>query len=251
VEANLRNLLYRRPELYEVMYPEFDEATPKMCLRMFSAYLERQPSSILDVGCGTARDLNVLSRHCADCWGIDYLPEMIAFAHQKRPHLNLQVGDMRTLRLGRTFDVILHLGSALMYALSDDDVDATLETLAAHAHKGTLLIIDLDNAAGFLPGGSFQETREREISADGFHAVASSAYSFDRRAQLLVRKRIWRIDGQPTIEDYCCYRMFFPAELEHLLMNKGFRVAGMFDNKELKESDLTGPILYVAAQLDA
>ena len=105
--------------------------------------------------------------------------------------------------------------------------------------------------AASIACGSFQETREREISEDGFHAAASSAYSFDRRAQLLVRKRIWRIDGQPPIEDYCRYRMFFPAELEHLLMNKGFRVAGMFDNKELKESDLTGPILYVAAQLDA
>jgi SAM-dependent methyltransferase len=251
VEASVRNLLYRRPELYEVVYPEFDEATPKMCHRMFSAYLERQPSSILDVGCGTARDLNVLSRDCDDCWGVDYLPEMIAFAQQKHAHLHLQVGDMRTVRLGRTFDVILHLGSVLMYAVSGEDVDATLNTLAAHAHVGTLLIIDLDNAAGFLPGGSFRETREREIDAEGFHAVVSSAYSFDRRAQLLVRKRVWRIDGQPPIEDYCRYRMFFPAELEHLLTNRRFRVAGMFDNKELKKSDLDGPTLYIAAKFDA
>jgi SAM-dependent methyltransferase len=251
VEASVQNLLYRRPELYEVMYPEFDEATPKMCLRMFDAYLEHRPSSILDIGCGTARDLNVLSRHCSDCWGVDYLPEMIAFAQHKRPHLHLQVGDMRTVRLGRTFDVILQLGSALMYALSDEDVDATLNTLAAHSHVGTLLIIDLDNAAGFLPGGSFHQTREREIDAEGFHAVATSAYSFDRRAQLLVRTRVWRIDGRPPIEDYCRYRMFFPAELEHLLTNKRFRVAGMFDNKELKGSELTEPTLYVAAKFNA
>src|SRR5712692_3788884 len=148
MDKSVQNLLYRKPELYEVMYPELDEATPKMCLKMFDAYLEHPPSSILDIGCGTARDLNVLSRNCADCWGVDYLPEVIAFAKQKRPHLHLQVGDMRTVRLRRTFDVILHLGSVLMYALSAEDVNATLDTLVAHAHPDTLLIIDLDNAAG-------------------------------------------------------------------------------------------------------
>jgi hypothetical protein len=45
--------------------------------------------------------------------------------------------------------------------------------------------------------------------------------------------------------------MFFPAELEHLLECKEFRVVGMFDNKELKESELTGPTLYVAAKFQA
>ena len=218
---------------------------------MFDAYLKHSPSSILDIGCGTARDLSVLSRYCPECWGVDYLPEVVAFARQKRPHLHLQVGDMRTVRFGQTFDVILHLGSVLMYALSPEDVDATLDTLVAHAHPGTLLIIDLDNAVGFLPGGSFQETREREIRSEGFNAIASSTYSFDRRSQLLIRRRTWRIDGQPPIEDFCRYRMFFPAELEQLLTAKRYRVVGMFDNKELKETGLTGSTLYVAAKFDA
>jgi len=251
MDKSVQNLLYRRPELYEAMYPEHDEATPKMCLRMFDAYLKHSPSSILDIGCGTARDLSVLSRYCPECWGVDYLPEVVAFARQKRPHLHLQVGDMRTVRFGQTFDVILHLGSVLMYALSPEDVDATLDTLVAHAHPGTLLIIDLDNAVGFLPGGSFQETREREIRSEGFNAIASSTYSFDRRSQLLIRRRTWRIDGQPPIEDFCRYRMFFPAELEQLLTAKRYRVVGMFDNKELKETGLTGSTLYVAAKFDA
>ncbi|MGA8658012.1 MAG: methyltransferase domain-containing protein [Chthoniobacterales bacterium] len=75
MDPSTKNLLYRRPELYELVYPEQDEATPRMCLRMFSRYLGIQPSSVLDIGCGTGRDLNVLSRFCNDCWGIDYLQE--------------------------------------------------------------------------------------------------------------------------------------------------------------------------------
>jgi len=70
MEASVQNLLYRKPELYELIYPEPDEATPLFCLRLFERY-SLQPLSILDVGCGTGRDLNVLSRTCKDCWGVD------------------------------------------------------------------------------------------------------------------------------------------------------------------------------------
>ena len=85
---------------FELDYSEPDEATPKMCLRMFSRYLSMSPVSILDIGCGTGRDLDVLSLICPDCWGVDHMPETIASAKIQRPHLNLRVGDMRSVRLG-------------------------------------------------------------------------------------------------------------------------------------------------------
>jgi hypothetical protein len=45
--------------------------------------------------------------------------------------------------------------------------------------------------------------------------------------------------------------MFFPSELENLLSRKGFRVVDMFDNRELRHTELTGRTLYVAATFDA
>jgi SAM-dependent methyltransferase len=247
MDASVRNFLYRNPQFYELVYPEPNDETPMMCRRMFSRYLATPPRSILDLGCGTARDLASLSRECPDCWGVDYLPEMIAFARGRRPHLHLQTGDARSVRLGRTFDVILSLGSAFMYALTNTDVGRTLDTFAAHSHAGTLLILDINNAASYLGGEHFQPTSELRISSPGFSAEAHSSHSFDRRRQLLVRRRTWHIDGQGEVEDFCEYRMFFPAELEHLLSGRGFRVAGMFDNKELQETELSGPRLYVPA----
>jgi SAM-dependent methyltransferase len=174
MDPSTQNLLYRRPELYELIYPEKDEATPRMCLRMFDRYLAAPASSIVDIGCGTGRDINVLSRHCKDCWGIDYLQENIAYAKETRPHLNLVRGDMRSIRLGRTFDVILCLGSALMYSLSNQDVESTLETFAAHAHAGTLLIIDVNNASGFLPGGLCETQKTIQVNKPELLARARS-----------------------------------------------------------------------------
>lgn len=252
MDAQTRNLLYRHPELYEHVYPEPDEETPRMCERLFARYLPTPPTSILDIGCGTGRDLDVLSRAGADCWGVDYLPEMVAYARSVRPHLRLCQGDMRSLRLGRTFDAIMCMGSAFMYALTNADVERTLATFAAHAHEGTLLILDINNAAGYLGGASFRPTLETRIDIPGFAASAKAENTFDRRNQWLVRRRVWHIEGQPEpVEDYCRYRLFFPAELEHLLAGHGFTVRGMFDNKELADSDLAGPRLYVAATANA
>lgn len=247
VPPTVRNLLYSRPDLYELVYAEPRDETPQMCRRIFTHYLSSPPRSILDIGCGTGRDLHSLSRDASECVGIDALPEMIDFAKSRFPEIAFDVGDMRFVRLNRSFDAILCMGSAFMYALTNKDVDATLHTFAAHAHKGTLLILDINNAATYLPGGTFSDTVDIAVRHAEFTARATSHYSFDHRRQRLVRQRTWLIDDGSTVDDYCEYRLFFPAELEHLLDDVGFRTVGMFDNMELRDTDLSGERLYVAA----
>ena len=249
MESNVRNFLYDHPEHYESVYPEPNEETPQMCRRMFARFLASSPSSILDVGCGTGRDLATLSQDCPDCWGVDYLETMIQYARSKYPAPHFQVGDMRAVRLQRCFDVILCMGSTFMYALTNEEVDRVLDTFVLHAHPGTLLILDLNNATSYLGGGTFRERTEFAVDRTAFSASSIALHGFDRRRQLLVRRRTWTIPGHRPIEDFCEYRLFFPAELERLLDAKGFRVLGMFDNKNLRETDLSGPRLYVAAIL--
>jgi SAM-dependent methyltransferase len=248
MDPSIKNFLYRNPQFYEAIYPEPDEETPQMCLRMFAKYLETPPSSILDIGCGTARDLDVLSRYCQDCWGVDYLPEMISYAKEHRPHLNLHVGDMRTVRLNRQFDAILCMGSTFMYALSETDIEETLETFRYHSHKGTLLILDIRNAASLLGSDEINDKTEFNVDYQDLHARVISVHSLDRRNQFLIRERTWHFADRAPVEDYCRYRLFFPAELRHLLSLHGFDVTGMFDNKELENSNLSGKRLYVAAK---
>jgi SAM-dependent methyltransferase len=246
MDQSTKNFLYDNPEFYELAYPEPDEATPNMCLRMFEKYLPSLPTSILDIGCGTGRDLEVLSRTCVDCWGVDYLPKVIDYAKSIRPGLHLQAGDMRSIRLGRVFDVIMCMGSAFMYALTNEDIEKTLQTFAEHAHSNSLLILDLNNAASFLGGKNFKERIETKIDKPEFRATAISEISLDRRNQTFIRKRTWDIPGKALVQDYCQYRLFFPKELEMLLKTVGFKLDGMFDNKELKETDFSGPRIYAA-----
>nr|VFK62287.1 MAG: Methyltransferase domain-containing protein [Candidatus Kentron sp. TUN]VFK71819.1 MAG: Methyltransferase domain-containing protein [Candidatus Kentron sp. TUN] len=243
----IENLLYRHPDLYDRVY-SVDGSLPAMCGHLFEHYLSTPPASILDIGCGTGRELKALSRTCLGCIGVDYSPEMIAFARSKYPELDFRVGDMYSLRLGRTFDAITCLGAAMTYALTAEAIDNVLDTFAAHAHRGTLLILELINGARYLATDGFKEQTAFTFKPDDDIAGERSAsYAFQRRQQRLTRKRIWHIPGKAPIEDYCEYRLFFPAELEHLLIGKGFRVLDMFDNRELKKNDLAEEWLYVAA----
>jgi SAM-dependent methyltransferase len=251
IVENVRNLLYRRPEIYELVYPEPNDETPMMCRRMFERYLPGPPRSILDIGCGTGRDINSLACKNADCVGVDISSEMIRYAKSHRPQIRFEVGDMRNFRLNRSFDTILSMGSAFMYATTNADVEAVLDTFAAHAHDGSLLILDINNSASYLPDGSFRQTSEFVVNLPEFTAKAKTDYSFNRRRQILIRRRTWQIHGEPPVDDYCEYRMFFPVELEYLLATRHFKIVGMFDNMQLEESDLTGPRLYVASLFQA
>lgn len=244
---NVRNLLYRRPELYEVVYPEANDETPEMLRRAFGRHLPKPPKSILDIGCGTGRDLASPSRDCPDCVGVDALSEMVALALSRYPHIAFHEGDMRTVRLGRTFDVVMCMGSALMYALTNADVMATLQTFAVHSHAGSLLFLDINNAATCLPGGTFKRDSELEINDSGFRAKATMTFDFDYRRQLMVRRRTWHLSTGEVVADFCEYRLLFPAEIALLLGLVGYQVAGMYDNQDLGKSNLNGPRLYVAA----
>jgi SAM-dependent methyltransferase len=246
-QGNCQNLLYDRPEIYEYLYPETDDATPVMCRRIFERYRGARPQSILDVACGTGRDLRSLRRECTDCVGVDLLPGMIAHAQSRAPEIPFVVGDMRDFRLGRTFEVVVCFGSAILYAHSNEDLDRTFATFAEHTHEGSLLILDLRNAAALL-GDGFKARMEGVVETEKFCARWEAEHSLNRREQRLVRRRRWLFSDGDVAEDYCEYRLIFPLELERLIDAAGFRLLGLFDNKELKQTDLSGPTLYAVAR---
>ena len=221
-----------------------------MCRLAFDRFLKQPPRSILDIGCGTGRDLRSLHRTSPDCVGVDSLPQMIEYAKARSSGIDFQVGDLKTLRLGRAFDVVLCFGSAFMYALSNEDVDRTLDTFVAHCHAGSLLILDTRNASALL-GDGFKARIEGDVASSIFNAHYVAEHSLDRRRQILCRRRTWQMPDGVTAQDFCEYRLFFPLEMEHLLRENGFTVLGIYDNKELRESDFTGPTMYTIAKYRA
>jgi trans-aconitate methyltransferase len=70
----------------------------------------------------------------------DLSPGMLAVNRQVNPECEHLLGDMRTLRLGREFDVVL-VHDAIMYATEPADVQATLRTAAVHCRPGGMVAV--------------------------------------------------------------------------------------------------------------
>lgn len=97
--------------------------------------------SLLDVACGTGSHLRFLrDRYIVE--GVDLSEDMIAIARSRLPGVSLGVADMRTLDLGRSFDVVTCLFSSIGYVLERPELRETIRRFAAHLFPGGVLVID-------------------------------------------------------------------------------------------------------------
>ena len=97
--------------------------------------------SLLEVGCGTGGHL-VHFAEWFESEGVDLSADMIAVARGKLPATPLHVADMRTLALGRRFDVVTCLFSSIGYVRSVDELNAAIAAMAAHVAPGGSLIVE-------------------------------------------------------------------------------------------------------------
>ncbi len=244
-DPEVRNLLYRRPELYEAVYHGSDHEVPRMCEQLAVRHRANPVDSILDIGCGTGRDLSYLSLRVPDCVGVDVQQQMIDYARTSNPGVDFRVADLRGLDLDRRFDLVLCLGFGINYLQTNADLERGVAAFALHSRRGSLLILETINSIGDPSGGNLPG--EFAIETDGVRARAVATYAVDRRRQLLERRRVWDVPGEDPHEDYVRFRMIFPMELEAYLNRHGFEVVAVYDNTDLRDSDLSGPRLFFAA----
>ena len=69
--------------------------------------------------------------------------EMLELSRSINPECEHVSGDMRTLRLGRTFDAVF-IHDAIEYMTTEDDLRAALETAVVHARPGGAVILTPD-----------------------------------------------------------------------------------------------------------
>ena len=104
--------------------------------------------SVLDLGCGTGALTAMLANGRA-VTGADPAPAMLDVA-RKRPggdRVEWVEGDARSLRLGKSFDLVLLTGHAFQVFLTAEDQRAALDTIAAHLAPSGRFIFDTRNPA--------------------------------------------------------------------------------------------------------
>jgi ubiquinone/menaquinone biosynthesis C-methylase UbiE len=95
----------------------------------------------LDVACGTGRHLEFLRRRHPTV-GLDASRQMLRIAHRRLPGIRLILGDMRSFRLSRRFDVVSCLFSAIGHLKTEDDVRTTFANFSRHLKPGGVTIVE-------------------------------------------------------------------------------------------------------------
>ena len=241
--------LVRQPWLYEYIYPGAHIEAEEICEAIIGQFKPGKGLNLLDVGCGTGAVLSGLVGLGNRGMGIDTSEPMIDYAKLLHPELQIKLGDMRDFDLGEQFDIVLCVGSTFTYNLSNANVHASLDNFRKHCADDGLLILGMLNASRFLGSEIFNERVETRVEEGDFHATAISRHLLDRRRQSFRRIRTWKIDGhdEPVVDD-AEFRLFFPLELEDYLTQHRFAILGMWDNKDLLETDLSNRRLFVAAR---
>jgi len=98
-------------------------------------------NALLDVACGTGGHPTYLREHYV-VEGLDLSPEMLDIARKRHPDLVLHQADMTSFDLGRRFDAVVCLFSAIAYAQTVPLLRQTLSTMARHLLPGGVLIAE-------------------------------------------------------------------------------------------------------------
>jgi SAM-dependent methyltransferase len=115
-------------------------------------YKKTSGNNLLDVACGTCSHA-VYLKDDYSILGVDLSSEMLELAKKKVKGMKFQVGDMKTLRLKKQFDVILCMFTSMAYNMDYAELENTLGNFYNHLLTGGVLIFDLGIHKDYWLGG--------------------------------------------------------------------------------------------------
>lgn len=145
--------LYRDlAEWYPLLTPVEDYAEEAaFYLNQFLAHCSHTPRTLLDLGSGAGHNGAHLKSNLA-CTLVDLEPAMLKLSKRLNPECQHIQGDMRTVRLGCTFDCIL-VHDAVNYMTSRSDLACAVETAFMHTSPGGVALFCPDFVSEtFKPG---------------------------------------------------------------------------------------------------
>jgi len=105
-------------------------------------YTQHAATTLLNIGCGGGKNVLTLKREF-NVTGLDLSPIMLAQAQALNPDCTFVQGDMRTFRLGRTFEAVL-MDDAISHMNCRADFVAAMRTAHVHLSPGGVLIVTPD-----------------------------------------------------------------------------------------------------------
>ena len=147
--------------LYDLIYASKDyDAEARRVQWFIEKYKQSKGKELLDVACGTGAHLAILNE-MFEVEGLDLNENLLSLAREKLPGVRFHQANMIDFEIGRQFDVITCLFSAIGYVGSLDNLQATCLNMTRHLKPGGVLLIE-----PWLEPENFEEGRLHAVFVD-------------------------------------------------------------------------------------
>lgn len=200
--------------------------------------------ALLELGAGGGHSIIHL-KDKYNCTAADLSPQMLEHCNALNPEVPTVVGDMRSMRLDQTFDIVL-ICDAIDYMLTEDDAAACLDTARDHLRPGGILL--------FAPTYTRETFVDGDVADDGttipgiagdddltyftfIHDPDPVDSTFEMILLYLVRDA--RSRQVKTIEDRHTCGLFSIAQWQALAERVGFDVQALAEpaSEDVKQTD--------------
>jgi SAM-dependent methyltransferase len=211
-------------------------------IRVIEAAIEGEAATLLELGSGGGNNASYL-KHRFACTLTDLSPQMLALSRTLNPECEHLEGDMRTLRLGRTFDAVF-AHDAISYITTEDDLRATIETAAAHVRPGGVVVLTPDETlemhrSGIESGGHDGQHGRSLRYLMWTHEPESSTSTYEVDFAIMLRE-----DGEARVEhDRHVLGVFPEATWRRLVTEAGL---DLVDISGIEDPDADEHAVFVA-----
>jgi SAM-dependent methyltransferase len=236
---------------YDALYEDKDYAAEcDLVERVFQRFGGGRIERVLDLGCGTGGHAVPLAQRGYVAVGVDRSPGMLERARERGSAARFELGDVRELHLGETFDAVLMMFAVLGYQVTNSDAQAALHVARRHLSAGGLFFADLWYGPAVLAQRPAERVKVIETPRGQVIRAARGELQTLRNV-CTVAYHLWRIeDGRVCAEsdERHAMRYFFAPELELLLARAGFELTrlGAFPDLETEPSEATWNVAFVA-----
>lgn len=201
-------------------------------LTVLSSATAHPSATLLELGSGGGHNAYHIKHKFASVTLVDLFPEMLESSRQLNPDCEHLEGDMRTLRMDRTYDAVF-IHDAIDYMTTLDDLRQAVETAFIHCKPGGMVLLVPDHVREtFEPttdhGGEDGDGRavrylEWSYDPDPTDTTTTTDYVFVLRHE----------DGSMSIEhDRHILGLFARDEWLAILEKAGFRAEYVIDDYE-------------------
>ena len=194
---------------------------------------ESRPRTLLDLGSGGGNNASHLKDHVQTTL-VDLSPQMLALSQQLNPECEHVQGDMRVVRLGRTFDAVF-IQDALAHLTTEHDLRQALVTAYVHCKPGGVALFAPDFVRETFMTGTAQGGHDDDRRAFRYLGWVWDPDPSDA-TYVVDFAYLFHENGQPTrsAHDQHICGLFGRAEWLRLLEDVGFQATvRSFDHSEL------------------